>query len=309
MRKAYLYIFRTANDDHKSSIHDIRRSIHIKKLLKKTGYFLLALLPLVAAFAIQISASLVCTILQAVYMNFFSPEGFSMNAYYEIISDSVFNAKVMILYSAVTVLLLGTWYRIAAVPKHMPRRRPGQIFNGRMLLACAILTVSMQYIASYVIVAVASIRPAWYESYNQLFESVGMNDMTVLLAIYSVILAPVCEELIFRGLILHYFRKAFPFWAANLLQAILFGVYHLNLVQGIYAFLLGTILGYIYYYGRSIYPSILFHILFNLFGTCLNFLIITNDSFVIFLLQAAVAVLVTAAGLRLYKKGAETRLL
>ena len=162
---------------------------------------------LVAAFAIQISASLVCTILQAVYMNFFSPEGFSMNAYYEIISDSVFNAKVMILYSAVTVLLLGTWYRIAAVPKHMPRRRPGQIFNGRMLLACAILTVSMQYIASYVIVAVASIRPAWYESYNQLFESVGMNDMTVLLAIYSVILAPVCEELIFRGLILHYFRK------------------------------------------------------------------------------------------------------
>lgn len=70
-----MYIFRTANDDHKSSIHDIRRSIHIKKLLKKTGYFLLALLPLVAAFAIQISASLVCTILQAVYMNFFPLKG------------------------------------------------------------------------------------------------------------------------------------------------------------------------------------------------------------------------------------------
>ena len=68
----------------------------------------------------------------------------------------------------------------------MRKRRPGQIFNARMLLACFILMVSMQYIASYLIIVVANFRPDWYESYNQLFESAGMNDMTVLLTVYAV---------------------------------------------------------------------------------------------------------------------------
>ncbi|WP_343842075.1 CPBP family intramembrane glutamic endopeptidase [Faecalicatena contorta] len=284
-----------------------RRSVLIKNILKKAGYFLLALLPLAAAFAIQLFASLICSLCQALYMYFFSTGGFDIDAFGNILLDSGFNTRIMLLYSAVTILLLGTWYRIAAVPKGMRRRRPGQIFNARMLLACFILMVSMQYIASYLIIVVANFRPDWYERYNQLFESAGMNDMTVLLTVYTVILAPVCEELIFRGLMLHFFRKALPFWAANLLQAVLFGVYHMNLIQGIYAFLIGIILGCILKLGRSIYPAILFHILFNLFGSYLDFLVVYTNSPLLFIMVAAAAVLLTAAGLRLYKKGADMR--
>ena len=39
-----------------------RRSILIKNILKKAGYFLMALLPLAAAFAIQLFASLICSL-------------------------------------------------------------------------------------------------------------------------------------------------------------------------------------------------------------------------------------------------------
>ena len=158
-----------------------RRSVLIKNILKKAGYFLLALLPLAAAFAIQLFASLICSLCQALYMYFFSTGGFDIDAFGNILLDSCFNTRIMLLYSAVTILLLGTWYRIAAVPKGMRRRRPGQIFNARMLLACFILMVSMQYIASYLIIVVANFRPDWYERYNQLLESAGMNDMTLLL--------------------------------------------------------------------------------------------------------------------------------
>ncbi|MFQ7713992.1 MAG: type II CAAX prenyl endopeptidase Rce1 family protein [Agathobacter rectalis] len=40
-------------------------------------------------------------------------------------------------------------------------------------------------------------------------------------------------------------RKALPFALANLMQAALFGLFHLNWIQGIYAFALGIVLGYV----------------------------------------------------------------
>ena len=58
-----------------------------------------------------------------------------------------------------------------------------------------------------------------------------------------------------------------PFWVANLLQALLFGVFHMNMIQGVYAFVVGIVLGFICEKSHSIYPSMLFHILFNIWGT------------------------------------------
>jgi len=75
--------------------------------------------------------------------------------------------------------------------------------------------------------------------------------------------APLFEEIIFRGIILNDFKKVFPAWAAILVQAILFGFFHGNLIQGIYATILGIILGFIYYKYRSIWAVILLHFSYN----------------------------------------------
>ena len=91
--------------------------------------------------------------------------------------------------------------------------------------------------------------------------------------LYSVLLAPVCEELIFRGTTMHLARRALPFWLANTMQALLFGLFHMNWIQGIYAFALGLVLGYVCEKGGSIYYSILLHILFNLWGTVISTLL------------------------------------
>lgn len=53
---------------------------------------------------------------------------------------------------------------------------------------------------------------------------------------------------------------------AILAQALIFGIMHLNLVQGIYTFILGIVLALIYMYSDSILGNITVHIIFNLLG-------------------------------------------
>ncbi len=76
------------------------------------------------------------------------------------------------------------------------------------------------------------------------------------------ILAPFAEEVVFRGAIL---RKILGMmdekrhWVAIAISALVFGLVHLNIPQGIHAFLIGLLLGWMYYRTRSILPGILFH--------------------------------------------------
>ena len=66
--------------------------------------------------------------------------------------------------------------------------------------------------------------------------------------LYIGLLSPVLEELIFRGLILGLLMKIkkAPFIAVNAVAALLFGIYHGNIVQGTYAFIFGMLIGYIF---------------------------------------------------------------
>jgi membrane protease YdiL (CAAX protease family) len=68
---------------------------------------------------------------------------------------------------------------------------------------------------------------------------------------------------VFRGVILKKAKNIMPFYAANIIQAILFGLIHLNWIQGLYAFPIGILLGYITRRYRSIIPSIILHALLN----------------------------------------------
>ena len=90
----------------------------------------------------------------------------------------------------------------------------------------------------------------------------GPVNMAVTLA-YAVFIGPVSEEMIFRGAIFDRFYIGFDYWVANILQAALFGLYHMNLVQGLYAFCLGIVLGVIVKATGSILCSMLTHIIFN----------------------------------------------
>ena len=106
------------------------------------------------------------------------------------------------------------------------------------------------------------------ETYQEMLETAGLDgNITLIMFVYSVLMAPISEELIFRGVTLRIAQRALPFWPANILQAALFGLFHMNPLQGCYTFVIGLILGYIVHKGGSIYHVIVFHFLFNLWGT------------------------------------------
>lgn len=76
------------------------------------------------------------------------------------------------------------------------------------------------------------------------------------------ILAPLAEEVVFRGAILRKLLVMMPtgrHWVAIAISALIFGIVHFNLPQGIHAFLIGLLLGWMYYRTRSIIPGIVFH--------------------------------------------------
>lgn len=79
-----------------------------------------------------------------------------------------------------------------------------------------------------------------------------------------VVVGPIAEELLFRGVIYGGLRTCFPVDVSALVSALIFGIYHKNIVQGLYAAAFGIILAYIFEKTQSIWGSTLMHMAFNL---------------------------------------------
>lgn len=88
---------------------------------------------------------------------------------------------------------------------------------------------------------------------------------TIVISIQVIIIGPIIEELIFRKILLGKLLEKFsnrPI-KAIVYSALIFGIVHLNIIQGVAAFGGGIILGLIYYYTKSIKATIFTHILNN----------------------------------------------
>ncbi len=74
------------------------------------------------------------------------------------------------------------------------------------------------------------------------------------------LLAPVCEELVFRGAVLRsLLRWAGHHWVAIAISALLFALVHANPAQMPHAFVIGLLLGWLYYRTDSVVPGVVYH--------------------------------------------------
>ena len=112
----------------------------------------------------------------------------------------------------------------------------------------------------------SSILTKLIPSYNEVANQLATSRGSALQLIITIALIPIYEEIFYRGIIFEYLRKNFNIIVAIVVQALVFGVMHLNLVQGIYTFILGIVLALIYMYSESILGNITVHIIFNLLG-------------------------------------------
>lgn len=238
--------------------------------MNKIKTFLFSTVPLLLGIGMQYVAMIYLMIISAILMFIISPIVQNGKSAYtnlmELWMDMNFNTIIMIVFSISCVALFGLWYYKSCGGNFRPGIKKS--FHPLQLAGIVFMIPGTQFFTSILISYVSVIFPSWLEAYEELLESAGLGEeVTILMMIYSVCLAPISEELIFRGVTMRVARRAFPFWAANLIQAVLFGVFHMNMIQGIYAAALGLFLGYVCERGGTIYHAMLFHFLFNLWGT------------------------------------------
>jgi len=85
------------------------------------------------------------------------------------------------------------------------------------------------------------------------------------------ILAPVIEELLFRGIILRSFLQQYSRSRAIVYSAVVFGFAHLNIHQFVTALAVGLVIGKIYERTRSLLPGMLLHAFYNTAVTVVAF--------------------------------------
>jgi membrane protease YdiL (CAAX protease family) len=108
---------------------------------------------------------------------------------------------------------------------------------------------------------------------EQLFWIGGSPSLRVLILLFVavVIVAPVVEEFVFRGVLFQYLRSRRSFWVAASISALLFSISHFvpSLIPSFFA--MGLILAALVERYRSLYPAIALHALNNAFATAVVF--------------------------------------
>lgn len=185
---------------------------------------------------------------------------------------------VYVLMNMITLIPASLWFRRLSM--WTPRDSSSRWFAGKKILSVLhpgrlvfLLALGgfLQFFTDLILTGVAAGFPELMKSYSQVMDNLGMNSPTILSALYTLLLAPVTEELIFRGLTLGILERAFPFWQANLLQAACFGLIHGNPVQGIYAFGAGLIFGLLKKKENTLAAPVICHMAVNASGLALGF--------------------------------------
>ena len=227
--------------------------------MKKLGWYLMSIVPLITMLVIQI---IVATVMMFGWMITAGVDT-GMELYTE-------NSVVLLVWLHVwSLLITGLWYYLYVVRR---QKRAGIPFAGKFTGKSFGFTVMLAFGAQLLVGLLLTIwqlaAPDMIEAYNQMMEEAGIAELSVLSVIATVILAPVGEEIIFRGLTIEYLKKAGAgFWVINVIQALFFGIAHMNLVQGTYAFLLGLACGYVVLRYQSLLAGIAVHFVFNAYGT------------------------------------------
>ena len=227
--------------------------------MKKLGWYLMSVLPLLVMLAVQV---VVAVVMMAGWMIIAGPER-GLEVYTE-------NSIIVVLWMHLLLLMItGPWYYFYVVRRQQKRNISfAGKFTGKSFGFTVMLALGAQFLIGLLLTVWQLAAPEMIEAYNQMMEESGIAGFTLPSIIATVILAPIGEEIICRGLTIEYLKKAGArFWAINVIQALFFGIAHMNLVQGTYAFLLGLVCGYLTLRYHSILAGITVHFVFNAYGT------------------------------------------
>lgn len=135
---------------------------------------------------------------------------------------------------------------------------------------------------------------------NSPIDKFTLDQIILYIGIYiyqSLAIAPITEELLFRGVILKGMMNNYSVKKSIIISSILFAIIHGTLQQGVYAFITGIIFSMIYIYTGSVKLSILAHFLNNI---CI--VIPTPSGFIINVIYITFGILFVISGMKMIKK-------
>lgn len=202
-------------------------------------------------------------------------QGMGITAGSDASSVSVNGAFTMVLTGLCDFIMFigfGLWYYFRE-NKYPFRPDYRKAFTPSNTLAIIGIAFFGQFAINLILSGFQIVLPSIFRQYEELAKNFELDTMNPVIMIFIVcLLGPLAEEVLFRGMIYAKLRRGFSMWPAAVISGVLFGIYHMNWVQGIYATIFGIILAYIYEKTQTIWGSCLLHVAFNSCSYLLEFL-------------------------------------
>ena len=171
---------------------------------------------------------------------------------------------------AVLILVFFTIYKLVFAKDKAEAKLS---LNPKYSIKCLVAGVGVSGV-SLLWIMLAEQLPALKDSLNAMNmgnENIGGGSFLGAVVV-AVIGAPLIEEIVFRGIVFRSLRRVSPAWVAILASSVLFGLYHMNPVQIVYATLMGLVAGIIYEKSNNLLFPILVHVANNLVAAIQGFI-------------------------------------
>jgi len=175
------------------------------------------------------------------------------------LGDIALGALARLLTYALLFGVLLEWKGIGYASLFHPSSLPLRPYTTSLLLPVLLLTPGLVIVAGVLL----NVLDTQLELPAPAELTAMLNNLDFATIVTICLLAPVLEEMLFRGVILRSFLRQYERRSAILGSAVIFGFAHLNSLQFVAAFGIGLLLGWLYERSRSLLPCILLHFAYN----------------------------------------------
>lgn len=165
----------------------------------------------------------------------------------------------MVLIFAAPPILAAWYFRFSFADTFALRAPPLSALAAAV--GVALVSVPVAYIVAEAVVRFTGMQFS-LKQLDPLLEALGGLSLPTMLLLLALLPA-VCEEILFRGLLLSALRRHLPAGVAIVLSSAAFALFHVDPVRLAPTFLLGCVLATLVVVSGSIYPAILLHLLHN----------------------------------------------
>lgn len=199
---------------------------------------------------LKVYHGIIMLVLSAVCVFFVSPIlGANLGLYGTLLNEIL----LLVLAVALTAVVRGDFKQV--FPIHKPK-------------LSAVFGTILLWIGSFLAIMIITMIIAYFfpEEVIGVSQGLGMEfaSLTFIISFVIVSISPaICEEAVFRGVVMHSFDNGKNKWIAIVVTGLIFGAFHGNIWRFVPTALLGIMLGYIVYETDNMIYGALFHAINN----------------------------------------------